>query len=157
MNAQDWVDRLANIPNRITRAVAGQSDAALREPTRDIDIGWSAAEIFAHVRASDDIMAYRLYAVLVRDDPPLPGFDEHHWAEVAGYADADFQASLQTFASRRAELIHTLRRVVDDDWQRAGMHEIRGRETLLDALIYQVEHEEEHSGELEMLFSGPDS
>ncbi len=147
MNAQDWVDRLAAIPDRIARAVAGQSDTALRQvPASGV---WSAAYIFAHVRASDDIMAYRLYAVLVRDDPPLPAYDEDRWADVAGYVDADFQTSWQGFALRRAELVHTLRRVADDDWQRAGVHEIRGRETLLDMLIYQVDHEEEHCAELD--------
>ncbi|MFN8484138.1 MAG: DinB family protein [Anaerolineae bacterium] len=154
MNAQEWVNRLAMVPDRIARAVAGQSEAALRQVAASG--GWSAADILAHVRASDDIMAYRYYGMLVRDNPPLPAYDEHRWADVAGYVAADFPSSLHVFAMRRAELVSVLRRLAPDDWQRAGVHETRGTVSMLHELIYQVEHEEEHCGEMETLFRASD-
>ncbi len=149
-NAEDWVNRLAAVPDRLARAVAGQSEAALSQVSASS--GWSARYIFAHIRASDDIVAYRYYGMLVRDNPPLPAYDEHRWADLAGYVDADFQASLQAFALRRAELVGVLRRMGADDWQRVGTHETRGEVSMLNELIYQVEHEEEHCGEVEMLY-----
>lgn len=151
MNTEDWVNRLASIPDWVARAVGGRSDAALHETPQGG--AWSAADIFAHVRASDDIMAFRLFALLVRNHSPLPAYDERQWAAIAGYVDADFHSSLNVFALRRAEVVKVLRAIAKDDWQRVGVHETRSEVTLLHELMYQVEHEEEHCRELEMLYT----
>jgi uncharacterized damage-inducible protein DinB len=148
----DLVDRLSAIPARIAQATAGWSQAQLRAaPAGD---GWSAAAILAHMRASDDILAYRAYMILVRDGAPLASFDERRWAEVAGYTQADFHTSLEAFRLRRAELAAMLRRAGADDWQRRGAHEERGPITLLDIISHVVEHEEEHCGQIEALRRG---
>lgn len=143
------IQRLAAIPDRIRHAVAGWSDERLR--TVPAEGEWPAPAVLAHVRASDDIQAPRLLMILVRDNPPLPAFDERRWAEVAGYADLDFAASLAVFALRRAELVAALRRAAPDDWRRSGTHELRGAVTLLDVARGLVEHEEEHCAQLEAL------
>ena len=86
-------------------------------------------DVLAHVRASDDILSPRLVAMLVREEPPLPAFDDRRWGEVMGYAEADFQELLATFTFRRAELVRLLRQLTSAEWQRAGVHEARGRIT----------------------------
>lgn len=143
------IQRLAAIPDRIRRAVAGWSDERLTIPSADGE--WPASAILAHVRASDAIQAPRLLMILVRDNPPLPAFDERRWAEVAGYDELDFATSLAAFTLQRAELVAALRRIAPDDWRRTGMHEIRGPVTLLDVWRGLVEHEEEHCAQLEAL------
>lgn len=139
--------RLAGIPARVASAVAMKSEPRQHSPS--VDGEWSAAEIFAHLRASDDIMVPRAYMILVRDQPPLPAFDDRRWAEVARYARADFQASFQTFTLRRAELVSMLRGIRPEDWRRVGVHEARGPVSLLDVITTLVEHEEEHCAQLE--------
>lgn len=143
------IARLAAIPDRIGRAVAGWSEERLR--TSPAAGEWSVADVLVHVRAADDIQSPRLLMILARDNPPLPAFDERRWAEVAGYADLDFAASLAAFALRRAELVAALRRASADDWRRTGVSEVRGTVTLLDAARIVVEHEEEHCAQLEAL------
>jgi uncharacterized damage-inducible protein DinB len=145
----DVLARLAAIPGRVASAVAGWSEERLRAPAAAD--GWSAAEIFAHLRASDDIWAPRVYGILVRDQPPLAGYDERRWAEVAGYAQADFQRSLQALSLRRAELVGALRRATPEDWQRTGTHEERGTMTLFQVVARLLEHEEEHCAQVEAL------
>lgn len=140
-------DRLARTPERISRAVAGWSQADLHTPFAEAE--WSAAAIFAHLRASDDIISPRVYALLVRDDPPLAACDDRRWAEVAGYEQADFQSSLATFTLRRAELVALLRRITPADWQRTGRHEVRGVISVFEVVMHLVEHEEEHCVQLE--------
>ena len=82
VDADALLARLAAIPDRIARAVAGWSEAELRAaPTAG---EWSAVDILAHLRASADIMTPRIYMVLVRDRPPLPAYDERRWAQIAG-------------------------------------------------------------------------
>jgi hypothetical protein len=80
--------------------------------------------------------------ILVRDQPPLAAYDDRRWAEVAGYAQADFQTSLQAFTLRRAELVSILRSIAPEEWQRIGVHEAHGPVSLLDVITTLVEHEE---------------
>ena len=96
-------------------------------------------------------MAPRVSMILVRDQPPLAAYDDRHWAEVAGYAQADFQASLQVFTLRRAALVSMLRSIAPEEWRRVGVHEVRGPVSLLDVITTLVEHEEEHCAQLEAM------
>lgn len=143
------IQRLAAIPERMRRAVAGRCDERLHAAPADGE--WSASAILAHMRAADDIQAPRVLMILARDNPPLPAFDERRWAEIAAYADLEFAASLAVFALRRAELVAALRQVAPGDWRRTGAHEIRGPVTLLDVVRGLLEHEEEHCTQLEAL------
>ena len=151
---REGIERIAAAPGRLARAVAGRTAEELRAAAGPD--AWSASAILAHVRASDDILAYRLYAILARDNPLLLGFDERRWAAVAGYDDADFQASLTLFTLRRAELVRMLRRAPRESWQRTGVHELHGARTLLDIATTLVAHEEEHCGQLEAIRSRAD-
>lgn len=143
------LSRLAEVPVRVVRAVAGMSDEQLS--TAASGDGWSAAEVLAHIRSSDDIISYRAYAILTRDNPPLADYNERRWAEVAGYAQEPFHESLRVFTLRRAELVNMLRQARLEDWQRVGAHELRGTVTLLGMMTYLIEHEEEHCAQLEAM------
>jgi hypothetical protein len=147
----DLVERLAATPGRIAAASVGRSPEHLAATPADEE--WSARAVLAHLRASDDILSPRLVAMLVREGPALPAFDERRWGEVMGYDDADFQELLAAFTFRRAELVRVLRRLTPRDWQRAGVHEARGQITLVDTLRHLVEHEAEHCLQLEALLA----
>jgi hypothetical protein len=149
MQFDELLVRLAGIPARVASAVASWSESRLN--TLSVTGEWSAAEIFAHMRASDDIMAPRVSMILVRDQPPLAAYDDRRWAEVTGYAQADFQTSLQAFTLRRAELVSMLRSIAPEEWRRVGVHEVRGPVSLLDVITTLVEHEEEHCAQLEAM------
>ena len=148
---QSEIARIAEVPGRIAQAVAGRTEDELR--TGDGPEAWAAGEILAHVRASDDIMSYRFYAMLARENPPLPAFDDREWAAIAGYAAMDFHEALAGFAVRRAELVRLLRRVPPEGWQRPGTHEVAGTITPARLLVTLVAHEEEHCAQLEALWS----
>jgi len=148
---EDVIERLRDVPARIAKAFDGRAAARLdAAPAGD---GWSAGEILAHLRASNDIVATRAYMILARDNPPLPAFDERAWAAVAGYARLEILDSLQACTSRREELVAALREVAPEGWARTGQHEARGPITLLDVLAGLMEHEEEHCAQIESLFA----
>jgi hypothetical protein len=143
------VNRLMQVQERIAAVVEDRPEAALRQAATPE--GWTAADILAHLRASDDIIAYRAYTILVRDNPPLPAYDERRWAAVAYYDDIAVAASLLAFTVKRAELVRMLRRLAPADWERQGTHEISGPRTLRAVITVLVEHEEEHCAQLEGL------
>lgn len=144
------LSRLLAVPEQIASMTEGWSEEDLGVTPSGEE--WSAAQILAHLRASDDILAYRAYAILARDDvPQLPVFDERRWAQVTGYESMDFLASLMVFTVRRAELIRILRRITPDDWQRTGTREGIGPVSILEGMTRLVEHEEEHCAQLETI------
>lgn len=153
--AHDEIDgllaRLADAPARIAAAVAGRTVAELTATPDDDD--WSALGVLAHMRASDDILSARMIAMLVREEPSLSAFDERRWGEVMAYGEAEFSGVLSAYTARRAEVVRALRRLTPRDWRRAGIHETRGRITLLDTLRHLVEHEAEHCLQLETLLA----
>src|SRR4051812_14706848 len=109
MNTDSLINRIADIPNRIQRITDGWSEDDLH--TRPVSGEWSTTEVLAHLRSGDDILTPRVYMMLVRDNPTLLAYEERKWAEVMGYADADFQTSLQTYILKRAELVNVLERL----------------------------------------------
>jgi hypothetical protein len=145
-------DRLADLPRRLEALIAARAGTGLRVPAPGG--GWSPAAILAHLRASDDILAPRVFAMLARDAPPLPAYDDRRWAEVAGYAEADVRSSLVRFALGRAELVAMLDRFGPTAWERTGLHEERGTVSVRDVLTLIVEHEAEHLAQLEAALGG---
>lgn len=156
MAAQEEIDellfRLSDVPLKIASIVEGYNKTELRATHAEGQ--WSATDILAHIRASDAIVAYRAYVLLIRDNPALQAYDERLWAEIALYAQVDFRASLALYALRRAELVNMLRHTNLENWQRTGLHEERGPVSLLDVVTSLVEHEEEHCAQLEALHNG---
>lgn len=141
--------RFSLIPERIRQVVEGwDTDQLYTSPAQD---QWSVVEIFAHLRAVDAIYTHRVYAILVRNQAPLAAFDERRWAEVARYARSDFYTSLAVFTQGRAELVDMLIHIDAQDWQRVGIHEVRGPLTLEALVADWVGHEEEHCTQLEAL------
>ena len=147
------IERLRDVPSRIARLFGTLPASRLSAAPAEGE--WSTTEILAHLRASDDVLAYRAYMILARDNPPLPAFDERRWAEVAGYARLDALDSLQTYARRREELVTLLDGLASEAWARTGQHETRGAVTLLDVLTTLLEHEEEHCAQLEAAVTYP--
>jgi uncharacterized damage-inducible protein DinB len=150
MAPDDLIARLSAAPRRLTHAVEGLSADDLRATPAAGE--WSVAQVLAHLRASDDILAYRVYCMLARDDPRLPGYDERRWADVAGYTHAPEPARLlDAYAARRSELVMVLRTLAPADWRRGGHHEEHGALTITDVVTHLVAHEEEHCAQIEQL------
>lgn len=140
---------LGSAPQRLSKLTAGWTEHRLRTALTPGE--WSVAQLFAHIRASDDVLAYRCYLILAHDRPRYHDLDERRWEEVVRYADLDFAASLQSFELRRAELVQVLGRVSAGDWQRSGAHERRSEQTLWTVASYLSEHEEEHIAQIHSL------
>jgi len=149
MNTDSLINRIADIPNRIQRITDGWSEDDLRMPPKPGE--WSTADVLAHLRSGDDILTPRVYMMLVRDNPTLMAYEERKWAEVMGYADADFQTSLQAYILKRAELVNVLQRLTPEEWQRTGIHEHTGSLTIEELVNDMLLHEAEHCRQIEAM------
>ncbi len=77
-----------------------------RRPTPD---EWSPLEILRHVRASDLIVASRIWNVLTRPDGVHLGLDERKYGDLLARADVSAADQVQAFVLRRRELVGLLR------------------------------------------------
>ncbi|MBX3016053.1 MAG: DinB family protein [Caldilineaceae bacterium] len=148
---RDLLVRLAHTPTYLTLLLRSKPQSALTKAAHPDE--WSAMTIVAHLRAADDILSYRIYAVLVRDTPLLPALEERTWAAVAGYTTMDLFSSLTTFAARRTELVAALQRLPPAAWERTGIHDVTGPFSLWTLVEKLVTHEEEHCQQVAALFT----
>lgn len=141
--------RLESSVRRITWAIVDcDDDEKAQAPAKG---QWSPIQILAHVKACDDIITSRIAMILTRARPTLLNFDEHVWAEIAGYVDAPDDQTLMAYQRHRGEMVWQLRRLPDEAWDYVGVHETRGELTLYDLVNSFLEHEEEHVANLETI------
>jgi signal transduction histidine kinase len=136
------IEKLASAPVRIAALLSRLEDADSVDSSEED--GWSPQRVFAHLRAANAILEPRIYFVLVRDNPPLVGYDDTRWLEVARYASLPITDSLESMRLRRSELVHMLRHISPEEWDRTGTHEVRGPMTVLEIAQQIIEHEEDH-------------
>jgi hypothetical protein len=67
---------------------------------------------------------------------------------VLGYVKLPVTDLLQTMAWRRKELVNALRNVSPEDWERSGIHEVRGPMTVYELATQIAEHEDEHLAQI---------
>jgi hypothetical protein len=143
----ELLKRLESAPARFGAALARfeDADSVFDGSAQD----WTPTQVLAHVRASNDILEPRIMQVLVRDEPPLPVFDERRWCEVAGYELVPVTELLGVMRARRRELVRILHDLGPDEWERAGLHEKNGRITVLDIARHLADHDDEHIRQIE--------
>jgi len=144
---ESLIGRLATAPSRYAAALSRLEDA---DSISDIHDGeWSPVQVLAHVRAANDILEPRIFHVLVRENTPLVAYDDGVWAQVARYAMLPITESLETMKHKRKELVHMLKGISQQDWQRTGTHEVRGPMSVFELASYVADHDEEHIAQIE--------
>jgi hypothetical protein len=144
---QAILSKLASAPGRFAALLSSLEDADSVENPNEGE--WSPSRVFAHLRAANAILEPRIFFVLVRDNPPLVGYDDTRWMEVARYDTLTITDSLESMRQRRAELVNMLRGISPEDWDRTGTHEVRGPMTVLEIAQQVIEHEEDHLAQIE--------
>jgi hypothetical protein len=139
---QALIERLEASPARFAAVMSRLEAADSVEALRPGD--WSAAQVLAHVRASQDIIEPRILAILARDNPPLLSFDDRAWADVGRYNFVPVTEALESMRTRRRELMRALRALGPEGWQRTGQHEVRGTLSVLNIARRIADHEDEH-------------
>jgi hypothetical protein len=87
--------------------------------------------------------------VLVRDNPPLIGYEEARWEEIMRYRTLPVSDSLQTMRLQRAELVRALKALNVEEWDRAGTHEVRGPMTVLEIAEQVAGFEDDYLAQVE--------
>jgi hypothetical protein len=105
--------------------------------------GWSAAEVVAHLAHFEVLAGARIRMVLTLERPPLAAFDQDDFNR--RFADLlPLEAALALFDLNRGVNCDLLSRLEAADWDRVGLHHVRGEETLSKTVAMLARHDREH-------------
>ena len=136
---------LAESPAQFGAALSDLGEAKFgRRPTPD---EWSPLEILRHVRASDLIVASRIWNCLTRPDGIHLGLDERKYGDLLARADLSAADQVQAFILRRRELVGLLQGLSSDEWTAPVWTDV-GEVSVLRLTSEMASHEQEHRGQL---------
>ena len=108
---------------------------------------WCPREIVHHLADSEMTSAIRLRLLIAEDNPTLVGYDQQ--AFVANlYPERPIEPSLAAFGAARAATSPILRRLTEEQWQRAGSHTEVGRYGVEDWLQTYAAHAHDHADQI---------
>jgi uncharacterized damage-inducible protein DinB len=136
------IDQYEKGGEKLRQAVAGMSDQDLR--AKPIPGKWSTHEVVIHLADAEAAFADRIRRVLAHDNPPLLGWDENQFFARLHYDAQSAPDAVQLIDLTRRQLSRILRTLDDADFDRAGEHNQRGRQTVQDLLKTAVQHLDHH-------------
>jgi hypothetical protein len=148
MNAAEreaLIDRYDDGFRAVTAALEGMSDTELA--AREAPGEWSPREIVHHLADSEMTSAIRLRLLIAQDAPTLLGYDQEAFVRNL-YPDRPIAPSLAAFEAARAATTPILRRLSEEQWQRAGTHSESGPYTVEDWLRIYGGHAHDHADQI---------
>ena len=139
---RDPIEVQSQLADSIERATAGLSLAQLRQPERPGK--WSVIEVVQHLADSEIVTGYRIRMILASDTPDIQAYDQDAWAQRLRYAEASLPGALAQIRVLRGRSLELLRGLRPDEWERAGMHSERGRESVRYITKLQAGHDLVH-------------
>lgn len=140
----DWsiVDEYERGPEKLARALAGMSAADLQ--AAPIPGKWSTHQVVIHLADAEAAMIDRMKRILAMDQPPLLAWDENRFAARLHYDKQSSADALETIRLTRRQMARILRALSESDFNRAGVHNERGRQTLADIIRFAGSHLDHH-------------
>lgn len=120
---------------------------------RPISGKWSACEIVHHLADSETTSALRLRLLLVEDHPVIQGYDQDRYANRLRYNERGIAPALDAFRAARATTAQLLDLMLEEDWDREGVHTESGRYTVEDWLRIYAVHAHNHAEQISRLGS----
>jgi uncharacterized damage-inducible protein DinB len=130
----------AGVPGALVAGLTAEELAARPGPG-----AWSLRELVMHLMDSDLVGSDRMKRVIAEENPTLLAYDQDAFARRLGYDRLDLGLACEIFRLNRLMTADLLAGLTDADFERAGMHTERGRETLEDLVHGYVEHLEYHA------------
>ena len=147
-------------PIRVQRAIPAKLHRLLRGVPRRVltrrpaPEKWSIVEIVAHLADAELAMAWRLRNMLATPGVSLPWWDEHLWSQKLNYAHIAPHRSIATFRALRESNLALLRSVPRKRWSSSyGVHDKRGRQTVIDFVRMEAAHDLNHLLQIQRLLA----
>jgi hypothetical protein len=144
--------QMEKAPGEFASLLRGKSDAVLSK--RPDGKNWAPKEIICHLRDTDELFLTRFQAIITTDEPRFSPAAADRWAEDRQYLRNDVQEALAALRRMRGEVLKFLRGLKPEQWERAGIHATRGRETLRDWVTLMANHDLNHLEQMKRALAG---
>jgi hypothetical protein len=139
------IQTLRLLPERLSAAVAGLSDAQLDTPYRED--GWTVRQVVHHL-ADSHAMAYtRCKLALTEDWPTINPYKEGAWANLAD-SRLPIEGSLAFVDGLHGRWAALLEGMPDEEFQKGYTHPEQGRVNLAKALAMYDWHSRHHTAHI---------
>ena len=151
--AERRLERLAGTPDEVATLIAGKTDRLLAR--RPAPHAWAPTEIVGHLRDAEELFMMRFETVLAMREPRLIEMGPpERWAEERQYLRHEPAGALAAFRRRRDDALTLLRALPAIDWQRGGLHPVRGRLSIDDLVAIMAWHDDNHLDQLARALEG---
>lgn len=149
---KERLDRMRCTPDKVAAAIRDQpEDVVARRPAEG---AWAPIEIVCHLRDVEEFYLERVLLILTHDEPALVVLDPDRWAEERQYPRQDIVLAQAAFAARRRDTLAVLDALLPDQWERAGLHRLRGRLSVRRIVHGWAKHDDNHLDQLERALGG---
>ena len=136
------VDEYEAGANKLRQAVGGLSPADMS--AKPIPGKWSTHQVVVHLTDAEMAFADRVKRIIAHDEPALLAWDENRFIERLRYEDQSAADAVELICLTRRQLARILRASGDEVFDRAGIHDEAGRQTIRDVLAKAVWHLDHH-------------
>ena len=140
---RELLDLLVQTPTKLRDA----SELAATPPEGE----WGAAQVLAHMAATEQFWLERLNLLLRQTDPLLRAPSGEIGARQDALMNGTVADNLAAFNQVRGETISLLMGFSLRDWDKSGTHETRGEMSIADVVDMMVDHDAEHLEQLRAL------
>ena len=147
------LQRLTRTADELSTAIKGQAEAGLaRRPDAK---NWAAKEIVCHLRDAEEAFTSRFEQMMAMDvDPKLSGPSADRIAEERQYLRNDATEALAAFRQRRQETVQFFGTLTPAQWDKGGVHPVRGRISVDGFLTLMAWHDDNHLDQLTRALDG---
>lgn len=146
---KDPMKVLSSTSKRLRKLVKGLKKKQLRyQPAAG---KWSITQIINHMADSELVLAFRLRMALSQSGSPLQAMDQDKWAAGLNYEKADVDEQIDLFSTVRKQHLAIWNSLSEEDWQKYGMHEERGKETVERITQHYAGHDINHLNQIEAI------
>jgi len=142
MDQKALIDQFEAGGAKLKAAIAGLTKEDLQ--AHPIPGTWSIQEIVIHLQDSDAVAIDRMKRIIAEENPLVIGYDENKYVTNLFYAEQSAQDAAEQVDLSRRQFARVLRRLGDSAWNRTGVHNERGKMTLLEMLQLFTKHLEHH-------------
>ncbi|MDP4198907.1 MAG: putative metal-dependent hydrolase [Bacteroidota bacterium] len=135
------IESIRALPERLTDAVRGLTEAQLDTPYRDG--GWSPRQIVHHVADAHMNAFVRMMLILTEDHPKVKPYEQDAWAKTSSYK-GPLEPSLAIIGGLHSRMASLFESLGDGEWSRTMNHPERGDESLETVLEMYANHGRAH-------------
>jgi hypothetical protein len=133
---------LRELPALVDRLPAERLHAA---PAAD---EWSAAGVLAHLADAEQVYGVRVKLIAAADKPALTAYDQDEWERRFGPLESA-ESALERWRVLRQNMLRVLESLDEAGWERAGLHQERGPESIAKIARLLVDHDRAHMKQME--------